>query len=634
MTSDPALRRLALQLTAYATGKARLPLLDGSSSSLSPLGLAFHGLPPRRGSDGSWFRRTGTFEASQDAHNPIPIGQNQLEFFLVVQWRRLLSKGLLRHSQTADVPADLRRVAHHAWWALLPLIRQHDIVMATLLERSQRNYQSQLPRTVHEPFWVGFDNEIAELRFDKQAVVLLNSRRTAEHPRDGFCEAAAKTLMDGFRIATHNQGERHLALCSVGPHVRGKPCKSCPEIAKERPFLSLLTIPLLADPKMRQMLSFSPKRYPVDRAPSERVEFLRWILESARSDDGVHAFHLPSGAPARFIDFTRLRQTWKELDFTTPFDQLGPIEKQAGAQESVKYFERVMHGALSRNSYSAVDQFVAAGWGEAKDFDVSLDGFTAVLDSAVAVQIELADQQAGAAAKARASRALIKQKGVREGRRVVTRMFRPLGRPPMAINIVRAISVGKKNRNFFSVPYEVQDPMLEDKRLRFGRGITDQGTFFWTLQTLNYFANQLDITGAPMYPLGREFVEWATAVDAELVDRKSFNDAIYSDKLGERLDLIARGELAHLGAFSRYEDEQIQRFLVEQPKKKRLGDAEWAELLKVLPGRTKRGVLRRFEELGKRFAFSHGYVEFMRSPWHRKFSAMRRRQWIKEGCAP
>lgn len=629
---DVLLRRLALQLTAFAAGKARLPLLDGSRGPLSPLGMAFLAAPARRGSENSWFRRTGTFQASQDAGSPIPTDQQ--EFFLVVQWRRLLSKGLLQHSQSVDVPADLRTIAHHAWWCLLPLVRQYDVVMAQLLERSYQSYVSQGARATHEPFWVGFENEIDEQRFDKQAVALLNSRRTPEHDRDGFCEAASRWFMDGFSAAIHTPVQRHLGLCTVARHVRGQLCPTCPEIAKERVHLAALTIPLLTNTKIRQMLTFSGVADRARHEPASRVEALRWILESACIEDGVFPFRLPSGAPARFIDFGRLRRVWKALGFLSPFDQLPGPDTAQGPRESVKFFDRMMGGVISPNGYSEAALFVDAGWGEPTAYDVLYGGYAAALDSALACQIEIADKRAGALAKARAHRAQIHIPRKRPARRTVIRMFHPLEGPMVAVGVIRTTTVGKRSANFFTTPFEVDDPMLRSPQKRMGRGIREGDTFFWTLAALNYFANQQDSSGAPVYPLAREFCEWATYVEAELSDRKRFNEAIYSDRLGLRLDAIARGELAHLGAFSRYEDEQIQRFFVEQPKQKRLGDEQWAELLKVLPGRTKRGILRRFEELGKRYAFSHGYAEFMRSPYHRKFSAMRRKQWIKEGCAP
>jgi hypothetical protein len=627
--SDPHFRRLALQLATFATQTA-LPLWSDTKASLGPAGLAYLGSPSPKRSGSLWFRQTKTFQAAQDAGSPLPADQQ--EYFLVVQWRRLLGKGLLQHQAGADVPADLRRLAHHAWWALIPLVRRHDIVMATLLERAQKNFNAQTARAAHESFWVGFDNELDERRFDKQAIALLNSRRTPENDRNGFCEEAARWFAEGLDPVVHTASQRTIALCTVARHVRGGHCSTCPEVANERPLLLVLDVPLLSDPKIRQLLTTPKDEDQRTDDPSLRVEALRWIADTCFPDDGVFRFTLSNGAPARLIDFGRLRKVWRELGFPTPFDSLAGPETTEGPRESVRFFERMMHGTLTSNRYDERGLFLDAGWGEPQDYEPLYGGYAAVLDSALLYQIGVEDQRAAALLKAR-QHVPPKRTNERPARRRIIRMFESPGAEPVAIGIIRAKTQGKRTLNFFTTPYEVHDPLVNNDALRVGRGIKDQGVLHWSLQTLNYFANQMTGT-EPMYPNARAFVEWAAGIDADLCDRKQFNEAVYSDRLPARLAAIARGERHHLGPFSRYEDEQIEKFFTANQKKKRLTMEEWAVLLQALPGRSRVGVLRRFEELGRRYAFANGYAVYVRSPYCRKFSNARRRQWIKEGCAP
>ncbi|MBA2708745.1 MAG: hypothetical protein H0U59_13145 [Gemmatimonadaceae bacterium] len=628
MREDSWLHRSVRQLGAYATETGgALPLQDGSRASIGGHGLALQAEPRQRAAGSSWIRQSATFKAHRGAGNPLPTDQR--EFHLVVQWRRLLGKALLHHPSAANVPAPLRRLAHHAWWALVPLVREYDVVMAQLLETARVNFRDNPDRAKWEPFWVGLDDKSAELRFDAQAN-LLGSRRTDADPTDGFCEAAAKQFARMLAPLVQTSTQRHIGLCTAASHARGGTCDTCPEIASERRFLLALNVPLLCEPRLcTSLIAGYPKR---DDAESVLVQNLRWILAARYTPDGVFRFTTPAGAPSRLIDLRRLREAWAATATPSIFDALPAMDRVEGPRTTQTYFVQMMNQAiLLERQYSAKELYVDAGW-DADGYPFDQSPLVAVTDSALLNQLERVSQRSVALLKARRT---AKPKPQKYARRQVIRTYTSAsGGPPVSIGIIRASNQRTHTNNFYTTPYTPSDPMCHEPRLRVGRGIYYDGVFYWTLQALNHFANQLTPSGDPLYPDGRDFSEWATAQDAGLCDTTLFNRAIYSDRLPARLDAIARGEQVHLGMFSQQEDERIRAFFLASPRRRRLTAADWAALLQLMPGRGQRGILARFEDLAREYAFAHGYEAYSRSGYCRKFSAQRRKQWIKGGCAP
>ena len=628
LMSERPLSAFALHLATYATRTGGpLPLLDGLSASLGAQGMAFLARPLQKAPEALWFRQTPTFKVLSDSLTS-PAGQR--DFVLVVQWRRLLSKALLRHDSTADVSPALRQLAHHAWWTLLPLLEDHDPVLAQLITAAQKNYQGS-ERQNFEPLWVGFDTEDDERRFDAQALSLLASRRTDKSPHDGFCEAAATWFRTAFTAATNLVVQRTVGHCTVGKHTRGGICPTCPEIAKERPFLLALDVPVLLDRHGRRNLD-APSPTQPKSPPSIVRDNLLWILSTRSRRDGVCSFDHNNGAKARFIDFQRLWARWRELELPTMFDNITTMEKIDGPRQARAFFAKLLKGrVIPEHSYSAESLFIEADWGTAEDFATSYSQFEAVYEGALLQALAEVDQRTGALLKARSM--LPKTKQSRPARRVVTLRWAPYnGDLPVPINVIRSTSQGKRVLNFYTLPYEVEDEMVKDRWARIGKGILYDQQIYWSAQTINYFANKRTPDDEPEYPWAREFCEWVGAQEPLLCDDKLFNAALYSDRLPKRLEAIARGDMAHLGMFSLKEDEIITEFFVTKQAQKRLAPQDWLPLLDRLPGRQERGILKRFEDLGKKYALAHGYQAYMRSPWHRKFSAQRRKQWVKEGC--
>lgn len=628
--SDFQASALALQLATFATRTgAPLPVLDGSSALLGLTGMGFLARPVQRAPGGLWFRQTPTF-AARPADFADPTDQR--DFVLVVQWRRLLLKGLLEHETTEGIEPALRRLSHQTWWTLLPLIEQYDVVLAQLLKAARQKFRDFSDRATHEPLWVGFDDEVDRCRFDAQVTMLMRSRRTSERPHDGFCEEASKWLAEAMHPAVNQVAQRHLGLCAVAKHVRGGECPTCPEIAKERAFLLALDVPALLEQRIRRTIATVAPSQP-NQAPSVVRDNLLWMLHNRSRRDGVYSFEHTNGSPARFIDFKRLRERWAELGMRTMFDDCPAPAQIEGSRKARDIFIKLVSGALiPEHTYSAKELFLKADLGTEEDFDTSYSQFVAVFDSSLITVLQRVDQRAAALVKARQALPTVPS-STRQPRRVVTRRWAPMsGDPPIPIGIIRAMSNNKRTRNFYSLPYDIVDNLVADRKARAGKGISYDGQIYWTTQTLNYFANKTTPGEEFVWPWAREFCDWVGSQEADLLDDKMFNNAVYSERLPQRIEAVARGDMAHLGSFSQQEDDRIIEFFIANPPKKRLTPQDWEPLLIKLPGRNIRGILRRFEELGKKYAFGHGYQAYKDSPYQRKFAAKRRAQWIKEGC--
>jgi len=627
VSSTPSL--FATQLAVYATETGGpLPLLDGSSGLLKLNGMAYVARPSSRPSAGRWFRQTPTCKALlRDPDYPV----DQRNHILVVNWRWLLAHGLLQHKTTANTSAPLRQLAHRAWWLLLPLLRDHDAVMTHLLTRACEAYQQNPARVAEEPFWVGFNGEAGESRFDAHATALLADRRTDKQPHEGFCEKASRWLATMFQPAVHRQTQRSVGLCIVGQHVRGGFCPTCPEVAVERPFLLALEVPALKDQRLRRTFG-TLNAAPAKEVPSVRRDNLRWILDARSRLDGIYRFTHFNGTPSRFIDIQRLWQRWVDLELPTMFDKFPPPDQIEGPRQAYAFLVRLLEGAvISPHDYSAAELFVEAGWGSSEDYATSYSQFIAVTNSALLALLQREDRRAAAVVRARLSlqNALAK---TTVSRRVVRRTWVPPNEDlSITIQVVRAKSRNKVVRNFYTLPYVITDPMVTDRRARVGKGILYEGQLYWTPQAINSFANQTLANGEPTYPWAREFCEWVNLQDETLDSAKAFRAAVYSERLPERLRAIARGEQAHLGAYSQQEDETIREFF-SACGKQRLLSQDWLPLLEAMPGRNERGIRRRFEEMGKKYAFQHGYQAYTQSVYYRSFSAKRRKQWMKEGC--
>lgn len=646
MTHAPA-AHLALQLGTFAT-RTVLPIQDGSSAILGLTGMAFLAKARKRAPEALWFRQTPTYRALRESQldPPSPDGSDnvdfdapdapspldQCDFVLVVQWRRLLSKALLHHPSTSRDPPELRHLAHQAWWALMPLLEDYDVVLAQLIGRAIQNFRAHPERVSNQSMWVGFDTKDDELRFDAQVTTLLASRRTAKRPFEGFCEAAGQWFAETFKVATNDVAQRNLGLCTVSKHVRGGYCDTCPEIAQERKFLLALDVPALLDQRTRRLITQLTERQ-TPAAPSVQRDCIRWIIDTRSRLDGTCRFNHITGAAARFIDVKRLWERWRELGMKTMFDDLTPPNQIEGPRQARAYFNRIIGGAtLPEHNYAAKTLFVEADWGSEDDFDTSYSQFIAVFESTLLLALQKLDQRAYALVKARTALPVIPSR-VRQARRVVTRKFIPMnGDPPIPISIIRALSSNRQPRNFYTLPYEIDEPMQKHAKLRTGKGILYNGQFYWSWRTVNELANQFITDAEPVYPWAREFCDWIGTQEPLLNDTKLFNNAIYSERLPKRLEAISRGDMAHLGSYSDDEDQRIVDFFINNPAKKRLSPQDWTPLLERLPGRNERGILKRFEELGKKYAFSHGYQAYKASPYCRKFAAGRRAQWLKEGC--
>lgn len=616
---------LAKLLGRVATQTDALTLQDGSRASLSASGLSVHRTGRERPPAANWLRRSHLAEVL--APTGIVLPEPQKGNFLAVQWRALLSKAFLRHASASQVSADLRALAHHAWWAALPVVQRYDVVFADLLTKAQNNYNLYPERREFEPFWVGIDTPDDELRFDAHASFLLSLRRSAESQFENFCEEMATWFKAHFAYAANSSEERAFGLCVAGNHRGGGACETCPETHADRPYTSIFD----GDALFRRMpILRVGARSTKDTAVIEpSVRCFRWILEARSRIDGVARFTLPVGTTARVLNLPRLHERWKQNGFESVLEGYD-LSTEAGLKEAHRYMLGFLGSALPTSVVPFEMVYLEAGWGDAQQFLTDKPSLIAVSDAALTTRLAKLGHRMAALRKARQARKV--ETLIKPVRRRIPLPFTSLtGGPAYTVFVVRNKTVGKVTKNFYSTPFIVDGPRT-DPRSRSGQGVLVDGQLCWTVQALRSIANEKNADGEPRYPMGHEFAVWAESHDANLFSDRAFNNAVYDSKLGERIEALTTGEKHHLGRYSEKEDQTILLFFVASRQKKRLTRQDWALLLQRLPGRTERGVLRRFDELGREYAFLNGYEAYMRSPYHRKFSATRKAQWRKEGC--
>jgi len=623
------LRRFIVDLGLFAQSPhSHAPLYDGSRGSLGAWGFAYLAAPRVRPAQPRWFPLSGTFRDTLTSATSIDVeGQ---EFFLAVHWWRLLSKAGFFTKGSETTPGQLRKLAHRAWWALIPLVDQHDAVLADILRRASAAYDSNPKRVLNEPFWCGIETETDQRRFDAQMSYLLSFRQSDKQPAKGFCDFAAEVMRTALDPFVNVLEERHFGFCTVTKHNRSGPCEKCPLASVDRPHVSVFDLPLLMKGFRRgegMKLPLPADHRTVATEPS--ITTLRWITDTRFTKDGVYRFELPTGAAARMVNFTLLRERLGEIKLETILDDIPPGQLEAGTLAKAK-FTAFVGSSVETDDIALGLRFEEARWGD-HNTGSNIAACAVYRDSDLYKHMVTLDRAFLALAKARQTK---KPKQTRRHvRRAVTRTFTPTsanGRP-VDIGIVRSTTTGKQIKNFFTTPYDV-DPTYRDPNWRRGRGLNDHGVYYWTLSALNFFANLLTPSGEPLYPEGVEFREWANGQDGELANRKAFVKALYQDHYTQRIVAVDQGLQHHLGPFTAHEDDVIRAFFCEGPKRPRLSPPEWAELLTKLPHRSVRGVLHRFDELGKQYAMENGYQAYSQSRYCRKFSAPRCAQWKKEGC--
>lgn len=627
-----ALSDFVNQLLFVVATETRLPLQDGSRAPLELLGLSVLGSPRERPPEASWLRQSAVYRAQRTAGL---METSTRGYFLAVQWRNLLSKAFLRHARADHTPQDVRLMAHHAWWALIPVVERYDVVLTELLKRARFNYLTYTERVKNEPYWLGIDNEHDERRFDAQVSYLLSLRWTNETPHGSFCEDAANWFNAALAPAMNAVEQRHFGLCSVGDHRGGTRCPKCPETAADRRYIGVFDGDALKKHSTRWPLASLDSVVPEAHMPSGPMETtvhnLRWVIEARSRLDGVARCTTYTGVPARLIHIPRLKESWTRLDLPSVLDDfdLTKPEDMGRAYQFMLGF--VGTSVLPSSALPFSQVYLESEWGTVKDFDVESPYLVAVADTALLHRLARAGLKSAALKKATMTKRSRAQ--ARPDRRELLLEYQPVsGEPAHPIRMVRAVSAGGEERNFFSTPFPVERDNL--RRSQSGMGILVNGEVFWSNRALGKFAYEQTGSGEPEYKWAREFAAWAERQSARICSKAAFNAARYDARLGERLIAVHQGDLSHLGRFTTTEDEVIKDFFMRMTSKRRLTAGDWVPLLKTLPGRSMRGILRRFDELGREYAFIHGYAEYAKSFYHRKFSALRRRRWAKEGCPP
>jgi hypothetical protein len=629
---DSDFPRLVSQLMHLAQAEPSLPLQDGTRAPLLTWGVSTLGSDREKPLAAVWLRHSASGPALK-ARRAVDFSKQS--YFLTVQWRILLSKAFLRHESARNVPKAVRDLAHYAWWALIPLVQRYDVVFADLLTRARGRYLASPGRVRNEPFWVGIDDEADELRFDAHSSYLLSLRSTLETPQQSFCEAAARWFNAHLAQALNRNEQRLYGLCAVRDHRLGGACPTCPPISADRRFMGiydgdvLLSRKDLADAGGVNEEDFDTEEQlpsvsggPMDQA----ILNYRWIIDARHRLDGIVRCTTTSGAAARVIHLPRLKAAWERLGVRSILDEYD-FTSSEGLTQARAYLTKFLNVSEVPRSMLVLETIYAdAEWGSEQEFGYDEPYLIPVLDSVLINQLMRMGQRGAALLKAHRAPRDTARLRKKPDRRKVTLYYRSPKGATYPIYVVRARSSDRQEKNFFSTPHEVFAPA--DRKDRVGLALMVGDQFYWSLRGLNRLVND------QRFPWVSDFLAWAEEQDALYASRHQFREALYGEKLTQRIDALTAGELEQLGRFSAHEDQTILDFIGAPGRRKILTSAEWSMLLPRLPGRSARGILRRLEELGKAYAFANGYDAYTKSLFHRKFSASRRRSWTKEGCPP
>lgn len=631
---------LVSQLHRIATRSHALTLLDGTRAALNATGLAVYALGRERPPEAAWLRKTPLSEALAAAGTPLDFKTKS--HYLAIQWRTLLSKGFLRRP---NAPADpwasaLRATAHCAWRVALPVIQRYDVVMADLLTRASSARSEYAERLVDDPNWVGLDDPDDLIRFDAHASYLLSLRRTADQPHADFCERLCRWFNLQLADALRARETQDFGHCLMRDHRSAEPCETCPETVADRAFVGIFDgdeLFNLRKPRAAQALTFKTFKSdaPLPEGPeAPTILSFRWLLESRSRLDGIARFTLPSGQGARLINLRLLGARWKAIRAKSILQDYD-VTTENGLAAAQRYMEPFLGGDLLKPATVPMAKvYLEAQWGDEQEFAADEPYLLAVSDAALIRRLARVGTRAVALAKAQKGLSRRPKRGEGPVRRTLQLTYAPAGGTlSHTITVVRCSSVGQTRRNFFSTPFPVHGGRTHPRE-RGGQGILVSGTMHWTNFALHKIARELSGADDPTYPWADEFSRWVDEQDAKLATDHAFTEALYAARLKDRVVAVTAGEKSHLGRFSVTEDDIIVEFFATAKRRKRVDVDAWIQLLQRLPGRTERGILRRYDELGKEYAFIHGYDAYQRSPFHRRFSATRKAQWRKEGCPP
>lgn len=635
-----ALPSLVSQIHRIATRQPVLTLLDGSRASLSASGLAVYALGRERASEAAWLRQTPLPAAL--AASGAPLDWKTKGYYLAIQWRNLLSKAFFRRPNAPTDPwtAELQAVAHQAWRAALPVVQRYDVVLATLISQAAQQRADYPDRLLDNPFWSGIDEPDDELRFDAHASYLLSLRRTPDSPHDGFCERLSRWFNHQLASALRARDTQDFGLCLMRDHRAADRCPTCPEVSADRPYVGVFDGDKLFE--RRKPWPITPVTFrgfstdaPLPEGPEAPALLgLRWLLESRSRLDGIARFTLSSGQPGRLINLRILAKRWKTLRLKTALDAYD-VSTDTGLSDAHRYMTQFVGDELLPQAATLIPRiYFEAQWGDEAAYEADAPYLISVSDVSLIRRLARVGTRAAALAKAQLAQRHRPKRTAGPARRTVPLLYTPkdaaLGHP---ITVFRSKSTGGTRRNFFSTPFEVQGPRLYPRN-RAGQGVLVDGVMHWSVFALHSLAKETLGNDEPTYPGAREFAQWVDEQDAQMPTDRAFKDALYAANLKQRLIAVSAGERLHLGRFSNAEDAILVEFFTKNQRLKRFDPDAWQSLLVRLPGRTERGILRRYDELGREYAFIHGYAAYERSPFHRRYSALRKKQWRKEGCPP
>lgn len=627
----------------FRSSEPYIPLNNNVLETVKTEGLAYHLVPllrPR--GDNSWFENTlicrEQLRIAEAAELPRP-DFNKSKILYLVNWSYLLWQAR-PGARSATTP-----LARQLLFGLIPLIEAFDFVLGTDLRVFQRNYEAtELLKRAADPDYFGQTGDEDEARFKAHLRSLLENKV--------FRRYYVATMRKSLRLVTAAGDEHRIGLCTnAKSHGRRTTCDYCKPQRWLREAVSLLKPTDLSEPALLHRLKFEvvmPDWYSdiTARWPAE----IRYVLACAEPSDGAYRVKAqPRYGEIVLVNWAKLARRATEQDRVSVLREFympdAPAAHRFAGGRARMGFQNV-YGAkvLAQRPKELKQMVVEAGWEWFGELDTPYE-----LYRVGALAGEIAKDKKALQALSKARRVYVDRSYLNSQKKriYVTRAWNN-----HLIHVFRRRKVYRKSKRnklgfpgpdapkfviFFQLPFDVPPPpkTWNDRRklaVKLGE------KWLWTTKAINNFANE-QVGETFVYPEAREFLNWALMQETELLDPKRWRRALYDHKLHERLAELNRGPNVrqHLGPFAESEQRIIEAFLSERkdadgkPKRSKLSEGEWGDLMVKLPGRDKLGIQRQIDKQGLKFAQANGWRSYTQSYWGLVRTENRRTKWAKKG---
>lgn len=667
---------------------APYPLHTGVMKDVTFHGVTYYLLPSERARDNSWFHNTkiARYKAQQHVDPAVPLylwEDKQIHAF--IHWPYFLWQARPGNNAKDNPMAPLAR---RLLVLLADHIELHDAILAMDIRAFDRAYRAAAPEYLEKhPEYYGLPDDpdgTPVLRFHNHLHALLHNKPFTRELHAVMNNALlhVRAVRDESRMGLcprQSRGEK--------PHARRATCPDCAGQRWQRKYSSLLKMDRINDP-MRQALCKLPR--PESKVwgsvPARWPQEIRYMLHGTGPYDGAFSRH--GKTLVNFEMLVRRAVEQNRACVLSEFYNAEPVDPYyyAGSAARLVFARAYGTEVLAARDRPLKQMVIDAGWTWK---ETGLDVPYEVYDTLALTRIVAKNAKAARKLVRRNRTPLDVElaRGRRAPRHYVALEWE--GRPVKVFRRQRTFSsprqkalLGHDQRYilFFSIPFPDAMP-APPKHHSDRRNVVIQlaGESLWSASAIkqaawsqgSIFVQEerkvavmetviedgveirrpvLNALGEPAYEYNTyveqapattrnlidsdllRFYEWAAAREAELRIPSAWRKALFNMHYATRKGELSNGLREHLGPFAEPERKVIDEFLharrkATPPRKGRLSESEWAELIAKLPGRGKLGIQRYLLKIGLEYAKDHGWTAYVKSPYCFTRSARRKALW-------